>query len=203
MPLNKAGHPFHAKITAVSGFRSEAIADSAKRHLAPVNHVLSNGLGCFRAVTTANCQHKVVITDGKKPNALPMSAGSTSYRATSRPTSAAPSMSSTLANTVRATSAAAAFASSGASRWLIPLRISPIELSNCLVSLGCMIHIFGIHISVHSTTAGAFIGVSSTVDTRLLDLPCGLRYVVYLESPLSRALLVNLSTSMQRSTFGA
>jgi hypothetical protein len=56
--LNEAGHPIHAKITAVSGFSSQAIADWAKRHLAPGSHVLSDGLACFRAVTTANCHHK-------------------------------------------------------------------------------------------------------------------------------------------------
>ena len=32
--LNEAGHPIHARITAVRGFSSEAISDWAKRHLA-------------------------------------------------------------------------------------------------------------------------------------------------------------------------
>jgi len=49
--LNEAGHPIHARITAVSGFSSEAIADWAKRHLSPGSQVLSDGLACFRAVT--------------------------------------------------------------------------------------------------------------------------------------------------------
>jgi hypothetical protein len=69
--LNEAGHPIHARITAVSGFCSEAISDWAKRHLAPGSQVLSDGLGCFRAVTTANCYHKDVVTCGKHPNDLP------------------------------------------------------------------------------------------------------------------------------------
>ena len=69
--LNEAGHPIHAKITAVSGFSGEAIAAWAQRHLEPGTHVLSDGLACFRAVTTANCLHKAVITSGKHPNALP------------------------------------------------------------------------------------------------------------------------------------
>jgi hypothetical protein len=69
--LNEAGHPIHARITAVSGFSSEAIADWAKRHLAPGSHVLSDGLACFRAVTTANCNHNGVVTGGKHPNNLP------------------------------------------------------------------------------------------------------------------------------------
>ena len=33
--LDEAGHPIHARITAVCGFSSEAIADWAKHHLAP------------------------------------------------------------------------------------------------------------------------------------------------------------------------
>ncbi len=52
--LNEAGHPMHARITAVSGFSSEAIAEWAKRHLAPGSQVLSDGLACFRAVTMAD-----------------------------------------------------------------------------------------------------------------------------------------------------
>jgi transposase-like protein len=69
--LNEAGHPIHAKITAVSGFSSQAIADWAQRHLAPGSHVLSDGLACFRAVTTANCHHQAVVTGGKHPKDLP------------------------------------------------------------------------------------------------------------------------------------
>jgi hypothetical protein len=37
--LNEAGHPIHARITAVSGFSSEAIAEWAKQHLAPGSQV--------------------------------------------------------------------------------------------------------------------------------------------------------------------
>lgn len=68
--LNEAGHPIHARITAVSGFNSEAIAEWARRP-PPGSHVLSDGLACFRAVTTANYQQKAVISGGKYPNALP------------------------------------------------------------------------------------------------------------------------------------
>ena len=69
--LNEAGHPIHVRITAVSGFSSEAISDWAKHHLAQGSQVLSDGLACFRAVTTANCHHKAVVTGGKHPNELP------------------------------------------------------------------------------------------------------------------------------------
>jgi hypothetical protein len=33
--------------------------------------VLSDGLACFRAMTTANCLHKSVVTGVKHPNDLP------------------------------------------------------------------------------------------------------------------------------------
>ena len=49
--LNEAGHPIHARISAVSSFSSEAIADWAKRHLMPGSHVLSDGLACFRPLS--------------------------------------------------------------------------------------------------------------------------------------------------------
>ena len=69
--LNEAGHPIYSRITAVSGFSSKAISDWAKRHLAPGSHILSDGLACFRAVTTANCHHRAVVTGGKHPDDLP------------------------------------------------------------------------------------------------------------------------------------
>ena len=60
-----------ARITALSGCSSEAISDWAKRHLAPGSHDFSVGLACFRAVTTANCHKKAVVTGGKHPKDLP------------------------------------------------------------------------------------------------------------------------------------
>jgi len=33
--------------------------------------MLSDGLACLRAVTTANCHHKAVVTGGMHPNNLP------------------------------------------------------------------------------------------------------------------------------------
>jgi len=69
--LNEADYPIDARITAVSGFSSEAIADWAKHHLAPCSQVLSEGLACFRADTTAGCSHEAIITGGKHPSDLP------------------------------------------------------------------------------------------------------------------------------------
>jgi hypothetical protein len=69
--LNEAGHPIHARITAVSGFSSEAIGAWATEHLAAGSQVLSDGLACFRAVTTAGCSHQAIVTGGKDPSDLP------------------------------------------------------------------------------------------------------------------------------------
>jgi hypothetical protein len=69
--LNDANNPIHAKITAVSGFSSEAIGAWAAHHLEPGSAVLSDGLACFRAVTTAGCSHHAVVTGGQHPKDLP------------------------------------------------------------------------------------------------------------------------------------
>ena len=69
--LNEAGQPIRARIISVRGFSSEAISDWAKRHLMPGSQVLSDSLACFRAVTSANCHHKAVLTCGKHPSDLP------------------------------------------------------------------------------------------------------------------------------------
>ena len=55
----------------MSGFSSEAIADGAKRNLEPGSQVLFDGLACFRAVSTANCHLKAVVTGGNHPKELP------------------------------------------------------------------------------------------------------------------------------------
>ncbi len=69
--LNEAGHPIHVRITAVSGFSSEAIGAWAKEHLDAGSQVLSDGLACFRSVTTAGCRNEAIVTGGKHPNDLP------------------------------------------------------------------------------------------------------------------------------------
>lgn len=69
--LNEAGHPIHAKITPVIGFSSDAVSAWARDNLAPGCSVLTDGLACFRSVTSAGCSHEVVVTGGKHPNELP------------------------------------------------------------------------------------------------------------------------------------
>jgi len=69
--LNEAGRPIHAKISLVTGFSSEAIGFGARENLAPGSAVLSDGLACFRSVTTAGCSHQAIVSGGKHPNDLP------------------------------------------------------------------------------------------------------------------------------------
>ena len=68
--LNNAGHPIYTKITQVSGFNSEALAKWASQHLAPGCAVLSDGLACFRSVTTPGCRHEAVVSRGRHPKDL-------------------------------------------------------------------------------------------------------------------------------------
>jgi len=69
--LSEAGHPIYAKITPVAGFSSEAVGAWAREHLAPGSQVLSDGLACFRSVTTAGCSHEAIVTGEKHPKDLP------------------------------------------------------------------------------------------------------------------------------------
>jgi hypothetical protein len=71
---SKVGHKtylFHARITAVSGFSSEAISAWAREPLAAGSQVLSDVLARFRAVTTAGCSHQAIVTVRKLPFVLP------------------------------------------------------------------------------------------------------------------------------------
>ena len=69
--LSEAGHPIHAKISPVTGFTSEALAEWARQHLSSSCSVLSDGLACFRSVVAAGCSHTAVVTGGRHPNDLP------------------------------------------------------------------------------------------------------------------------------------
>lgn len=69
--LNDQGHPLYLKLTPVSGFTLKAIGDWAKAHLASATVVTSDGLGCFAAVTTAQCVHVPIVVGARKPRDLP------------------------------------------------------------------------------------------------------------------------------------
>ena len=69
--IDGQGHPVYAKVSRVTGFTNDAIAKWAKRNLIPGADVLSDGLGCFAAVTTAGCTHRIDVVGQRKPRDLP------------------------------------------------------------------------------------------------------------------------------------
>jgi transposase-like protein len=69
--LNDQGNPLYAQVTPLPSFTSEAISKWARSNLAPGTDVLSDGLGCFAAVTEAGCTHRVEVVGQRKPRELP------------------------------------------------------------------------------------------------------------------------------------
>jgi transposase-like protein len=69
--LDAKNRPRFLKLSMVSGFTSEAIGQWAKACLAPGSTVVSDGLGCFAAVSTAGCTHQPVVVGDRKPRDLP------------------------------------------------------------------------------------------------------------------------------------
>ena len=63
---NDEGHPLRMKLTVVEGFRLTDIAAWARQHLGAGTRVVSDGLACFNAVTSAGCVHEPVVTGGGK-----------------------------------------------------------------------------------------------------------------------------------------
>ena len=57
---SKDGHPLRLLLHVVKTHDSAAIEAMARQHLAPGTRVVSDGLGCFRAVTRAGCVHEPV-----------------------------------------------------------------------------------------------------------------------------------------------
>lgn len=55
------GRPQRLLLHVVKAHDGAAIAAMAKAHLAPSARVVTDGLGCFRAVTRAGCQHPPII----------------------------------------------------------------------------------------------------------------------------------------------
>ena len=69
--LKGKGNPLYMKATLVPGFTREAISKWAKSNLEPGTAVLSDGLGCFAAVTDAGCTHVAEVVGQRKPRDLP------------------------------------------------------------------------------------------------------------------------------------
>lgn len=58
---NDAGHPQRLLLHVVKTHDGEAIEAMAKAHLEPTARVVSDGLGCFRAVTRIGCKHEPIV----------------------------------------------------------------------------------------------------------------------------------------------
>ena len=69
--LDDRGRPRFLKLSMVSGFTADAIGKWAKASLSPGCAVISDGLGCFAAVTAAGCIHYPVVVGARKPRDLP------------------------------------------------------------------------------------------------------------------------------------
>lgn len=69
--LSDDGHPLRTKLTPVTGFTLQSIAQWAKNQLASGSTVLSDGLACFSAVTEAGCTHQPTVVAGRKPKDMP------------------------------------------------------------------------------------------------------------------------------------
>jgi transposase-like protein len=69
--INSNGHPLRVKLSPVNSFTSEAISDWAKAALDSSCEVVSDGLACFRSVTSNGCTHKPIVAAGRHPKDLP------------------------------------------------------------------------------------------------------------------------------------
>jgi len=67
------GRPHRLKLRAVKGFRKTEIEKLSHRLLAPGSAVISDGLGCFTAITRSGCSHHPVVT-GSGPRAAQLAA---------------------------------------------------------------------------------------------------------------------------------
>lgn len=62
--IDEDGRPRKMRLTRVVGFRRDAIAKWAARHIQPDSVVTSDGLACFSGVADAGCEHWYVVTGG-------------------------------------------------------------------------------------------------------------------------------------------
>ena len=69
--IDPEGHPQYVKLAPVSGFTLEAVGQWAQAALMPGARVVSDGLGCFAAVTSAGCLHTPIVVGQRKPRDLP------------------------------------------------------------------------------------------------------------------------------------
>ena len=66
MQVSDGGQPVRAKLSVVDGFRRDVVEQWAGQNLEPGSVVHTDGLGCFRGVEAAGCEHKPRVTGGGK-----------------------------------------------------------------------------------------------------------------------------------------
>jgi len=69
--LDSNGHPTYLKLMPLPSFTLEAVGQWARTALRPGCRVLSDGLGCFAAISAAGCTHVPIVAGGRKPRDLP------------------------------------------------------------------------------------------------------------------------------------
>ena len=60
------GQPERVKLSVVDGFSKDAVEQWAGQNLEPGSVVHTDGLGCFRGVEAAGCEHRPRVTGGGK-----------------------------------------------------------------------------------------------------------------------------------------
>ena len=60
------GQPERVKPSVVDGFRKDVVEQWAGQNLEPGSVVHTDGLGCFRGVEAAGCEHRPRVTGGGK-----------------------------------------------------------------------------------------------------------------------------------------
>ena len=69
--LDESGNPPYAKVTPVPSLSNESISTWANANLKPGCSLLSDGLGCFAAVTDAGYTHRFEVVGQRRPRDLP------------------------------------------------------------------------------------------------------------------------------------
>jgi transposase-like protein len=64
LSVSPEGHPLFLRLSHLSGFTKQEIAEWSSKHLAPGTVVASDGLNCFPGVREADCYHAPINTCG-------------------------------------------------------------------------------------------------------------------------------------------
>ena len=62
LSITSEGHPLYLRMSHISGFTKQEVADWAMKHVKSGSLVVSDGLSCFPGVTEASCEHEPIVT---------------------------------------------------------------------------------------------------------------------------------------------